>query len=127
MLKKEVGHEYFLNIKEGKKVYEGRLFDKKQEWQLEKGKRMYFYDKEYPECSIMIEVTTCEKFSDFGTMYDKLKEKLLPNKSKEEAINIYNNIYHYPDENVEELNSKHHTSQKIKDIGALAIGFVLVD
>lgn len=117
ILIKEIQTQYLELIKSGAKRYEGRLKTKIQEWDLKIGKRIKFYDKENPDSFVLIEIIGLHTFSDFGTAYDKLGSELIPNKSRNEVVKLYNEIYHYPNEEI----SDKEPSKIIKDIGVVAI------
>jgi len=110
---------YLDRIKCGKKTYEGRLKTKISEWCLSVGNRIQFYDKENHDSYVLCEITSLETFSDFGEAFDLLGEKIIPNHSHEQVIKLYNGLFHYDDEIIENMNK---SSQMIIDNGVVAIG-----
>lgn len=115
MLAKPVSQPYLNILRSREKKYEGRLASKIDEWNLEVGQLIKFYDPADPE----IYTIALLKFPDFGAAYDQLGQRLLPGKTRAAVIELYNNIYHYPDEIVNSENS----SKLIQDVGVVAIGF----
>lgn len=109
-------------IKSGEKTYEGRLKSKIQEWNLKIGQRINFYDKENSESWVLIEVISLPTFPDFGTAYDTLGSQLIPHKTKKEVIKLYNNLFHYTDEEISDTEP----SQMIKDKGVVAFGLKVI-
>ena len=110
-------------IKSGKKEYEGRLQCKIKEWDLFIGKRIQFYDKENSESYVLCEITSLETFNDFGEAFDLLGEKLIPNKNREEVVNLYNGLFHYEGEDVENMKC---SSKMINNNGVVAIGLKIL-
>lgn len=117
-IEKELQDEYLEQIKLGKKTYEGRLKSKIQEWKLKIGSRIKFYDKHNINSWALVEVVSLQCYNDFGKAYDALGEELIPRKSKNEVIKLYNEIYHYLDEKIDDISE----SQMIINNGVVAIG-----
>jgi ASC-1-like (ASCH) protein len=115
---------YFDWIKDGSKTYEGRLKYKckKTEWNLYIGKKMYFYDEDNMNDVILIEITSLPIFTDFAEAFDVLEFSLIPNKSRKEVINMYNDLFHYDDE----ILIDGVTSKMIIKEGVVAIGFKII-
>jgi ASC-1-like (ASCH) protein len=110
-------------IKSKEKMYEGRLVTKIDEWNLEGGSRIKFYDEDNVESWVLVEVTELLIFDSFGSAFAWLGSKLIPGEtSKDEVIDLYNELFHYPDEEL----VKGKTSKMILDNGAMAIGFKIV-
>lgn len=109
-------------IKSGKKKFEGRLMMKIKEWNLEIGKKIKFYDQDDKTSFVIVEVTGLPIFTSFETAFDALGETLIPERTREEVIEMYNNLFHYPDEILEPGKS----SKMILDNGVVAIGFNLI-
>jgi len=70
----------------------------------------------------LIEVTSLPTYSDFGTAYDDLGSELIPHKTKNEVIKLYNDLFHNTDEKISDTE----TSQMIKDKGVVAIGMKVI-
>jgi len=115
---------YFDWIKIGHKEYEGRLKNKidETEWNLYVGKRMYFYDEDYPEDMLLVEIIELPTFNDFAEAFDVLGSKLIPDRSRRNVINMYNDLFHYDDEELFDGV----TSKMIRDIGVVAIKFKII-
>lgn len=115
---------YFDWIKDESKTYEGRLKYKRDEteWNLYIGKKMYFYDEDNHNDMILVEITSLPIFNDFGEAFDVLGYNLIPNRSKREVINMYNELFHYKDEVLHDGV----TSKMINDEGVVAIGFKII-
>lgn len=113
---------YFDWIKDGSKTYEGRLKCKIEDWPLYIGKKIYFYDEDNPTDKILVEVTELPIFKDFGEAFDVLGSSLIPNRSKKEVINMYNQLFHYEDEIIYDGV----TSKMITKEGVVAIGFKVI-
>jgi len=115
---------YFDWIKDGSKIYEGRLKYKcnKNEWNLYIGKKMYFYDEDYPMDILLVEITDLPIFTDFAEAFDVLESNLIPNRSRKEIINMYNDLFHYDDE----ILVDGVTSKMIIKEGVVAIGFKII-
>ena len=109
-------------IKSGKKKFEGRLMMKIKEWNLEIGKKIKFYDQDDKTSFVIVEVTGLPIFTSFETAFDALGETLIPGRTREEVIEMYNNLFHYPDKILEPGKS----SKMILDNGVVAIGFNLI-
>lgn len=109
-------------IKSGKKKYEGRLKTKIKEWNLEIGMKIKFYDQNDKSSFVITEVISLLIFNDFGEAFDNLKGELIPEKSKEEVISLYNELFHYDDEVIE----PGVISKMIKDIGVICIGLKVI-
>jgi len=115
-------HPYLDWIKSGKKTFEGRLMTKIKEWNLVIGKKIKFYDQNDQSSFVIVEITSLPTFADFGEAFDVLGEKLIPARSKEEVIYMYNELFHYPDE----IPVKNQPSKMIQDHGVVTIGFKIV-
>ncbi|ARF11816.1 hypothetical protein Klosneuvirus_2_252 [Klosneuvirus KNV1] len=122
VLSKEIQQPYLDWIKSGEKVYEGRLKTKIEEWGLKIGRRIKFYDKENPDSWVLIDVTSLPTFADFGTAYDVLGSELIPHKTKNEVIKLYNDLFHNSDEKINDTEP----SQMIKDKGVIAFGMRVI-
>lgn len=116
--------KYFDWIKDESKTYEGRLKYKcnKDEWDLYIGKKMYFYDQDNINDVILVEITSLPIFIDFAEAFDVLGSSLIPNRSRKEVINMYNDLFHYDDE----ILVDGVTSKMIKEEGVVAIGFKII-
>lgn len=108
------------------KKYEGRLQNKIIEWNLKIGSRIKFYDQDNPESWVLVEVTGLPTFSDFGAAFDALGQELIPERTREQVIALYNGLFHYPDENLDKLNKENATSRMIREMGVVAIGFSVI-
>lgn len=115
---------YFDWIKNGPKTYEGRLKYKceKNEWDLYIGKEIHFYDEDNPTDGIIVEVTDLPTFKNFGEAFDLLGSRLIPNRSRREVVNMYNDLFHYKDE----ILYDDITSKMINKEGVVAIGFKII-
>lgn len=115
---------YFDWIKDGSKTYEGRLKYKRDEteWNLYIGKKMYFYDEDNSDDMILIEITELLIFKNFEEAFDVLGSNLIPNRSKREIINMYNDLFHYEYEELYDGIS----SKMINDEEVVAIGFKII-
>lgn len=109
-------------IKCGKKKYEGRLKTKINEWDLKVGKKIKFYDQNDPTSFVIVEITSLPIFSDFGAAFDSLGKELIPGRTREEVVELYNGLFHYHDEILE----KDKPSKMILNNEIVAIGFKLV-
>ena len=91
---------YFDLIKSGKKTLEGRLNDEKRK-NFGIGDKITFYKA--PEKIEKVEAIILDKyiFNNFDEMANTLDKKLLgfEDKSKQEMIDVYRNIYSPEDEN----------------------------
>lgn len=123
-LSKDVQQPYLDQIKSGEKRYEGRLKTKIQEWGLKVGQRIKFYDKENPDSWVLVEVSHLKIFSDFGVAFDELGSSLLSHKTRNEVIQIYNNIY--KDEKEDVTKGKDEPTNNIKKNGVVAIGVKVI-
>lgn len=110
-LEKPIQSPYLDWIKSGQKTFEGRLKSKIDEWNLKIGMKIKFYDQDNKSLYVIVQVTSLLIFSDFGEAYDNLKDKLIPFKSRDEVIDLYNGLF---------------DSKMIKDIGVVCIGFKVV-
>ncbi|QKF94837.1 PUA-like superfamily [Fadolivirus algeromassiliense] len=113
-------------IKSEEKEFEGRLQTKIGEWGLKKGLRIKFYNQENPDSWVLIEVTDLPTFPDFGAAFDVLGSKLIPGKTREQVVALYNGLFHDPDEDVETLNRKSEPSRMIQRHGVVAIGMKVI-
>lgn len=84
---------YFDWIVEGYKKYEGRLRKKIKEWNLFVGKEMIFYDESNPDSSVQIRVTNLLEFNDFGEAFDELGSELIPDRTRSEVIELYDDLF----------------------------------
>ena len=110
-------------IKSGEKKYEGRLMTKIKESNLEIGKKIKFYDQDKKASFVIVEVTSLPTFTSFETAFCDLGESLIPKRTTEEVIKMYNDLFHYPDEILEPGKS----SKMILDNGVVVIGFNLIE
>ncbi len=106
-------------IKMGNKIYEGRLKIKISKWCLSVGSRIQFYDKKNQDSYVLCEITSLKIFNDFGEAFDLLGEELIPNNTREQVIKLYNELFHYDDEIIENIVD---SSRMIIDNGVVAIG-----
>jgi ASC-1-like (ASCH) protein len=115
---------YFDWIKDGSKTYEGRLKCKckKSEWNLYIGKKIHFYDEDNPADGLLVEVIELPIFKNFGEAFDVFGSNLIPDRSKREVINMYNELFHYEDE----ILYGGITSKMIDKEGVVAIGFKII-
>lgn len=120
--------QYLRWIMEGIKKYEGRLKTKisETEWGLFIGKEIKFFDMDYPDRWVIIKVSELLIFSNFGEAFDALGEKLIPYRTKNEVIDMYNKLFHYPDESLDILSENHMSSKMIMDNGVVAIGLSII-
>lgn len=109
-------------IKSGVKTYEGRLKCKIQEWTLYIGKKICFYDEDDTTDWVLVEVIDLPTFNNFGEAFDELGETLIPNRTKREVINMYNDLFHYKDE----ILYDGVTSKMINKKCVVAIGFKII-
>lgn len=121
-IEKPIQRYYLELIKSGKKKYEGRLKSKVKDWNLEIGMKIKFYDQNDKSSFVITEVISLLIFNNFGEAFDNLKGELIPEKSKEEVINLYNGLFHYGDEVIE----SGVPSKMIKDIGIICIGLKVI-
>lgn len=137
-------------IKSGIKQYEGRLQSKITDWDLsidkfekvkfekvkfekdkfekdkfKENKFLILYDQDNPNNWVKCEITELLLFSDFGTAFDNLGDKLIPERSRNDVIHLYNKLFHYPDEYPNEFNDGV-TSKCIIDNGVVAIGLKII-
>lgn len=108
-------------IKSGTKTYEGRTLNKIKDWGLFVGKQIKFFDKKNIDSYVICEVTELLHFDDFGQAFDALGEKLIPNRTRNEVIRLYNGFY--------EPNNKYEdgiTSDFIKGLKVVAIGVKVI-
>ena len=66
--------------------------------------------------------TSLPVFPDFETAYASLGDRLIPNSNKRKVVNMYNTLFHYPNETL--IDGV--TSNLIRDTGVVAIGFRLL-
>lgn len=111
MLAKVVSQPYLDQIRSGRKTYEGRLASKIDEWGLELGQFIKFYDEHNSDISVVVKVISLTKFPDFGTAFDEFGDKLIPDKTRNEVVQIYNDIY---------------SPDLIRDIGVVIIDLELI-
>lgn len=109
-------------IKTGLKKYEGRLTEKIVAWQLHIGQHIKFFDQNDKNSWVVVKVTSLPTFNDFGEGFDNLGSELIPNHTREKVIDLYNGLYHYPDEVIRPSQP----SEMIKKCGVVAIGFEIV-
>lgn len=83
---------------------------------------MYFYDEDNINDVILVEITSLPIFKNFGEAFDILGSNLIPNRSKREVINMYNDLFHYKDEELVDGV----TSKMINKEGVVAIGFKII-
>jgi len=94
-------YPYLDRIKDGEKKYEGRLGNKVEPkskenpkgWDLFIGKEMIFFDKENPDSWVWIKVTSLPRYANFGEAFDDLGSKLIPGKTREEVVELYNGLF----------------------------------
>jgi ASC-1-like (ASCH) protein len=109
-------------IVSGRKTFEGRTKDKIKDWNLRVGMQIVFYDKENPSNSVLCEVSRLMCFPTFVDAYQTLGDSLIPDSDPVSVVDLYNRIYKYDTETLEAGK----TSQKIKDLGVVAIGLVVM-
>jgi hypothetical protein len=109
-------------IKCEKKIYEGRLKCKIDEWKLLVGKQIKFYDKDNSQSYVICEVTSLVCFNDFGMAFDALGDKLMPFKTRIEVIDLYNKLFDDSDKKL--FNET--TFEMIQRIGVVAIGLKVI-
>ncbi len=109
-------------IKIGKKKFEGRLASKIREWELEIGKKIKFFDQNDPTSFVIVKITSLPVYSDFGVAFDALGDALIPGRTREEVVDLYNGLFHYPDEILEPGKP----SRMIRDSTVVAIGFKII-
>ncbi len=116
------GHDKYLDwIISGDKIYEGRLQSKIVEWDLKIGDLIHLYNQDNNDNWVIIQVIELLKFDDFDKAFLSLGNKLIPNKTSNEVINMYNILFYYHDEVLEDSV----TSKMIADNKVVAIGFVV--
>ena len=115
--------KYYDWMKSGQKTYEGRLYSKIEEWDLYVGKIMYFYDQDFPDNKILVKIRSLPIYCNFDEAFYDLGFRLIPNRTKREVINMYNELFHYNDEKL--LDGV--TSKMINDHGVVAIGFIIIE
>ena len=106
-------------IKSGKKRFEGRLRPKILEWKLSIGKQMVFFDPKQPDSWVLVKITQLLTYPDFGIAFDHLGSQLIPDRTRQQVVDLYNQLFHYPDEHFVE----NYPSQMIQDQGVVTIGF----
>lgn len=111
-------------IKSGKKIYEGRLYSKVNEWNLHEGNTIKFFDQDNPESYVVCNITELLKFEDFGTAYDVLGDKLIIGSTKNKVVRMYNKLF--DPENYANL-ADGVTSDIICKVGVVAIGISIVE
>jgi ASC-1-like (ASCH) protein len=131
MMRKHLRHEYVEAISRGEKIYEGRLASKIIDWGLKIATAIQFYSTEddHEERPIISTVDTVvvgwRLYDDFGQAFDALGERLLPGiVFRDEAIRLYNTIYHDADEDVSLLPDGV-TSRRIRKEGVVIISLRL--
>jgi len=97
-------------ILSGRKVYEGRLATKIQEWDLDVGKQLIFYD----DYEIRVEVTDLKFYPNFVEAYHNLKSKLVPSEGQKWSDEKIRSFYHF------------YSDKDVKKCGVVAIGVRLV-
>lgn len=112
-------------IKSGKKTYEGRLKTKLKEWDLKIGKKIKFFDEKQPNSYVVVEITSLPCFSDFGSAFIILGEKLIPEKTKDEVVDLYNGLFH-ANQNLDQIKPGE-PSEEIQKNGVVAIGFRVLE
>lgn len=100
-------------IKSGVKKYEGRLKPKIKEWDLYIGKRIKFVDSNDKNNWALVEVISLPTFANFGDAYDSLGEQLIPYRTHDEVVNMYDKIFK--------------SNELINKSGVVAIGFKLIE
>jgi ASC-1-like (ASCH) protein len=110
-------------IKSGKKRYEGRLQTKILEWGLFIGKTIKFYDEDDHHSYVMCKIIDLQTFDNFGLAFDMLGSELIPERTRNEVVNMYNDIFHYDDE----ILNQNITSKMISDNGVVAIGLEIIE
>lgn len=121
MLNKPIKNPYLDWIKSGEKVYEGRLYSKIKEWNLDVGMKIKFYDENNANSYVICKVVELLPFDDFGKAYDVLQNKLIPNNNKNGVITLYNKIF--DNDNFDDGVS----SPKILNVGVVAIGIMVIE
>lgn len=109
-------------IKSGVKCYEGRLFEKIVDWNLNVGGKIMFYDENNDDSYVACEITELLIYKDFGCAYDALGDMLIPNSNKDDVITLYNKLF---DPNYENL-SVGESSSIIKRHGVVCIGIKII-
>jgi ASC-1-like (ASCH) protein len=109
-------------LKSGVKVYEGRLSTQIKKWNLFVGKKITFVDQDDDKSYIICEIIDLPEFKDFATAFDALGNKLIPGKTKNEVIDMYNKLFH----NKDEIIVTGITSKMISDVGVVAIGLKIL-
>jgi hypothetical protein len=109
-------------IKSGIKKFEGRLKSKIREWNLEIRKEIKFYDQDNPNSFVIVRITSLKVFSDFGVAFDALGDDLIPGRTREEVIELYNRLNHYPNE----VLITGIPSRMIQENGVVTIGFEII-
>ena len=112
-------------IKSGEKQFEGRLKTKISEWKLDVGKEIKFFDQSNENSWVLCKITSLYIFSDFGTAFDELGSTLIPGKTRDEVIKLYNDLFHYSDEIIEEI-KEGDSSKMIQTNGVVAIGVEII-
>jgi len=121
-------HKYYDWIVDGRKTAEGRLANKVGLWRLHVGKLIVLHDEDHRERSATVRVTDLPVYADFGAAYDALGARLIPDDklfgapTRAEVINMYNELFHYDDEQL----VSGVTSRMIADHGVVAICFEVV-
>jgi ASC-1-like (ASCH) protein len=90
------------------KRYEGRLATKIKDWNLYIGKRIKFFTDD--GCYAIVEVTSLLTFTDFGSAFDELGSALIPERTREQVVEMYNEFF---------------SEETIRQVGVVAIGFTL--
>lgn len=82
-------------IKSGKKTYEGRLKIKIGEWGLHIGQYIKFVsnDSYGDNAYVIVQITELLIYPNFGAAFDELGEKLIPDKTREEVVELYDKLY----------------------------------
>ena len=75
MLRKHVGQPWFDEIVRGQKTFEGRTGNKIEEWDLDVGKRMIFFNGDQEVC---VEIHTLKTYTSFENAFQDLGWALIP-------------------------------------------------
>lgn len=83
---------------------------------------MKFYNQDNPSSHVTVEITDLLLFSDFAAAYSVLGEQLIPNSTRVDVINLYNDLFYYEDE----ILVCGVSSKMIQDNGVVCIGFKIL-
>jgi len=89
---------------------------------MEIRKEIKFYDQDNPNSFVIVRITSLKVFSDFGVAFDALGDELIPGRTREEVIELYNRLNHYPNE----VLITGIPSRMIQENGVVAIGFEII-